>query len=500
MRRRTFLGLALTAPAVAVGLPVVTPAWARPRPVPPSVSHVRLSGVHRPTAASLRLPGAGSRAPLVLTAAQDSAAFSLLGVTWLPDPEVDVEVRVRTRRDGRWSPWQPLDPQGEHRAEGAEADGVRDGTAPRWTGPSDGVQVRVDSRGPRPRDLRLELVDPGTSPADAGVTPRSTASAATGMPDVITRKQWGADESIRTGEPSYNATVRVGFVHHTASSNDYTEDQAAAMVRGIYAYHVKSNGWSDLGYNYLVDRFGRAYEGRAGGLDRFVFGAHTGGFNRDSFAVSLLGDFTTVPPTQAVLDTTADLLAWKLGQAHREPLATAFLTSAGGGTSKYAAGTRVEFDVVSGHRDAGRTTCPGQTTYDRLGDVRTATGAVLGAGFVDPVVTGETDVAEGATGTVELTAAVREDLEWVFRVTDARTGDVLRSGRGATVDGDVPGGSWDYTDSGGEPVRPGKYVLSLDGTTGGDTATPVEVDVVVEGRPCRGTPIQRAVCKTEKRG
>jgi uncharacterized protein with LGFP repeats len=107
-------------------------------------------------------------------------------------------------------------------------------------------------------------------------SPRSTAHAEEPAPAIISRAQWGADESIRTEAPSYRPTVRVGFVHHTASSNDYTADQAAAVMRGIYAYHVKSNGWSDIGYNYLVDRFGRAYEGRAGGLDRFVVGAHTG--------------------------------------------------------------------------------------------------------------------------------------------------------------------------------------------------------------------------------
>src|SRR3712207_1240519 len=113
------------------------------------------------------------------------------------------------------------------------------------------------------------------------------------------------------------------------------------------AYHVKSNGWSDIGYNFLVDRYGRAYEGRAGGIDRFVVGAHTGGFNTDSFAVSLLGDFSTVPPSEQTLATLSDVLAWKLGTAYREPLGKAVLTSAGGGTSKYSAGQKATFDVVS---------------------------------------------------------------------------------------------------------------------------------------------------------
>src|SRR5687768_15962158 len=124
------------------------------------------------------------------------------------------------------------------------------------------------------------------------------------------------------------------------------------MVRGIYAYHMKSNGWSDIGYNFLVDRYGRAYEGRVGGIDRYVLGAHTGGFNVESFGDSLLGDFATVPLSATTMATFSTIPAWKLGSACRESRGKSLLTSAGGGTYKYRAGTRVTFDDVSGHRDA----------------------------------------------------------------------------------------------------------------------------------------------------
>ena len=379
MRRLLTFALSLSASAtVLVALPTITPgAVAAPRPVEPTVEQVPLTGA---TPGDLRSP--------VLTGKR----FSVMGVTWTPDAAVDeVDVHVRTRTGGRWSGWEHVEADGDDAPDAGSDDTgrrLRSGTSPIWTGPSDGVQVTVRTvRGAAPRGVKLELVDPGTSPADrAPAVPSGTAHAAALRPEIIPREQWGADESIRRGTPDYTSTVKVGFVHHTASSNDYTASQAAAMVRGIYAYHVKSNGWSDIGYNFLVDRYGRAYEGRAGGIDRYVLGAHTGGFNVDSFGVSLLGDFSTVPPSATTMATVSRILAWKLGSAYRDPRGKAVLTSAGGGTSKVRAGAQATFDVVSGHRDAGNTSCPGATTYARLPALRSAVAEDLGPNLVNPVL------------------------------------------------------------------------------------------------------------------
>ena len=499
MRRRTFLGLALAAtPTVAlVGLPTITFAGSRPRPVPPKVTRLRVSGVDR--TAALRVGGA---TPLVLNAPTDTAPFSMVGVTWLPDPDVQAEVSVRTRSDGRWSGWQRLELQGEHRPDGgSEVDAaVRTGTAPTWVGPSDGVQVRVDATGPRrPRDVAVELVEPGTSPADApGAGPRALAFAEEPRPAIVTRQQWGADESIRRGSPSYNATVKVGFVHHTAGSNAYTPEQAAAVVRGIYAYHVKSNGWSDIGYNYLVDRYGRAYEGRFGGLDRFVVGSHTGGFNRDTFAVSLIGDFTSVAPSLETVETLTDVLAWKLGTAYRNPLGKAVLTSAGGGTSRFAAGTKATFDVVSGHRDAGNTSCPGNTTYARMGAIRSMVSEKLGAGFVEPSYSGDTQYLRGARGPVSVSARTLGPMDWTITVGDS-FGNVLRTTSGVTTGSETISASWDLRDGNGRAVRAGTYVLRMTGSRDGDRALPYARQVVVKETSCRGTPLERARCRSVRR-
>jgi hypothetical protein len=428
-----------------------------------------------------------------------------MGVTWRPDPAVgEVEVLLRHRANGRWSAWESVEADTDDAPDAAGVDTLgpsfRVGTAPIWTGPSDGVQVRVNAlTGAKPRDVTIELVDPGTSPADAMFgQPRDRATAEESRPEIITREQWGADESIRRGSPSYNETVKVGFVHHTASSNDYTAEQAAAMVRGIYAYHVKSNGWSDIGYNYLVDRYGRAYEGRAGGLDSFVVGAHTGGFNKDSFAVSLLGDFSTVAPSTPTVGMLTDVLAWKLGTAHRDPLATAVLTSAGGGTSKYGAGQTASFDVVSGHRDAGNTACPGTTTYARMDLIRQQVADKLGAGFADPVFTGGREHPRGGRGPVTASARTLGALEWTTTVEDA-DGNVLRRTSGSSTGAEPVSLSWDLTGADGASVPAGSYLLRLAGTRDGDRALPYEARVVVEGAVCRGNPLQRAKCRAAQR-
>ncbi len=110
---------------------------------------------------------------------------------------------------------------------------------------------------------------------------------------------WGADESIRRGPPSYAADVRFAIVHHTAGRNDYTRAEAPAIVRGIQLFHVQGNGWNDIGYNFLVDRFGTIYEGRFGGVDRNVIGAHALGFNTGSVGIALLGTYGNTKPSPA---------------------------------------------------------------------------------------------------------------------------------------------------------------------------------------------------------
>ena len=105
------------------------------------------------------------------------------------------------------------------------------------------------------------------------------------------RADWGGDRVIPRARPAYGS-VEVAFVHHTESANTYGPDDSAAIVLAIAKYHRDTKGWNDVGYNFLVDRFGRIYEGRAGGIDLPVIGAHTQGYNARSTGIAIIGSFT----------------------------------------------------------------------------------------------------------------------------------------------------------------------------------------------------------------
>ncbi|OIV38626.1 hypothetical protein BIV57_05085 [Mangrovactinospora gilvigrisea] len=318
-----------------------------------------------------------------------TGAFSLLGLTW-DDPAAElhaaVTVRVRDAATGRWSDWLPLDTHGREDAPDPDqlTTGARGGTPPLWVGPSDDLRVRLVPRaGTRlPDGLRADLVDPGPDGAAVAAHPlpepadgpgsRALERPSTrmgGRPAIVTRKGWGADESLREKQFAYTSPVRAIFVHHTATGNGYSCSQAPAVIRGIYRYHVKSNGWRDIGYNFLVDTCGRIYEGRAGGVARPVLGAHTLGFNTGTAGIAAIGSYDSASPPSAMLSAIARLAAWKLGMTHTNPAGTVVLTSGDSG-SRYPKGARHTFRTISGHRDAFSTDCPGGRLYADLPRIR----------------------------------------------------------------------------------------------------------------------------------
>ena len=248
-----------------------------------------------------------------------------------------------------------------------------------------------------------------------------------GAPAIVPRSAWGADESIRRGEPTYAPAIRFASVHHTAGTNDYSPSQAAAIMRGIQIYHVKSNGWNDIGYNFLVDRYGTVYEGRYGGIDRNVVGAHIRGFNTGAVGVAVMGTFGTSAIPAAAEASLQKLLAWRLDLAHVDPLSS--LTVVSGGSERYPAGVPVVLRAVSGHRDTGLTSCPGDLLYARLGAIAAGTQAIGLPKLYEPKVTG------GLGGPVRFQARVSGPLAWKVTVSDA-LGQQLAAGtgRGATVD------------------------------------------------------------------
>jgi len=389
--RRILAGLFafVTLSAVFLVLPVYAEEGPQPTPVETSTDRVPMGSVAAPAPeADVRsgttetTAGVSDTAP-TLTVRQTGTRFSLVGVTWLQDPAVTdtvVQVRVQDER-GTWGNWTELGTEdADQLADAGSGEQPRGGTAPLWTGPSTGVEAELVTRsGAQPSDVRLDLVDPGSSAADTALrTPeiQDTADAALSMPDVYSRAQWGADERIRTWAPQYAATIKAATIHHT-DNGDYTADQVPALLRSIYSYHAVSRGWGDIGYNLVVDKFGRRWEGRYGGLASTVIGAHAGGFNTGTFGVSMLGNFEVTVPTQAMVDSVAAIIAWKFSLYGVDPAGTTTLTSGGGGTAKYAAGVKVTLPTIFGHRDVGATSCPGRYGYARLGEIRQKVAAQL---------------------------------------------------------------------------------------------------------------------------
>ncbi|NNN38144.1 peptidoglycan recognition protein [Streptomyces sp. S3(2020)] len=195
-------------------------------------------------------------------------------------------------------------------------------------------------------------------------------------PGIVTRRGWGADEGLREKKFVYTKKVKAAFVHHTVTGNSYKCSQAPSVIRGIYRYHVQSMGWRDIGYNFLVDKCGKIYEGRAGGVAKPVLGAHTLGFNTNSMGIAVLGSFGTRRPAAAAVDAVARLAAWKLGLFGANPRGKTYLKSGGG--NLYQKGKNVRLNVISGHRDGFSTACPGAKLYGKLGSARKSAATLQG--------------------------------------------------------------------------------------------------------------------------
>ena len=278
-------------------------------------------------------------------------------------PDHVIELRARAS-DGRWSKW--IRPSS------------CSGSAPVWLGPSDALEIRA------PRSLagaRLVLVDSGR-PASASAGQHYVDAglpAAAGQPRVIARSSW-ATRACRPRVPAVFGAVELAFVHHTVSSNYYRRSQSAAMVRSICLFHKYGNGWNDIGYNFVVDRYGQIFEAREGGIDEAIVGAQAGGYNAFSSGVALLGTFSGSGPGRATFNSLAQLLAWKLAIHGVEVpgRVTVRVTRDGSGYSRYRAGAAVHLNTIAGHRDADTTECPGSGMYRQLPRLRQAVTRQLG--------------------------------------------------------------------------------------------------------------------------
>ena len=346
-------------------------------------------------------------------------------------------LRYRVRFTDGWSPWRQAD------AAVADID---------WVGTASGYETRAVGRVARIRAYTV------WSPVVHSPLRRLQLANA---PPIIPRLSWGADESIRRGAPQYAPTLEAAFVHHTAGTNTYTPDESAAIVRGIEIYHVQGNGWNDIGYNFLVDKYGQVFEGRYGGVDRNVIGAHTEGFNTATVGVSLIGQFDTTQITPAAAKALEQLLAWRLDLAHVDPLG--MLTYSSNGNPRFPAGTPVDLRAISGHRDAYFTDCPGNALYAQLPAIAKATALLGGPKIYAPAVA-KTDETH-----TRFTARLSAAQPWTVTIANSAGTQVAQgTGTGFAVDW-----TWDAT-----AAPPDKYTWTIaagtarpaTGTIGGTTA------------------------------
>jgi hypothetical protein len=346
--------------------------------------------------------------------------FNLVGLTWSGgDPGGDGErggpeahdhadepaLALRTRRDdGEWSRWAPVTAHAEDGPDPGDVETHAEGMSnPVWAGEADWVQYRSSQPLPGVR-LRFVNTDGSATAADrlrtalrgaantavvaaAGLLSADLAGAQDPQPKMVSRASCAGNDCSPRSRPVYGE-VRAAYVHHTVNTNTYSRAEAPQVVLGICRYHRNSNGWNDVGYNFLVDRFGTLYEGRAGGVGAAVVGAQAEGFNSYSTGIANIGTFSNVPQSQASLETMARLIRWKL-PLHGYPTGgTAVMRSAGGGTNRYAAGTNVRVPRVLGHRDTNATECPGGALYSQLRELRSLAAGVAPSGVATNLVAG----------------------------------------------------------------------------------------------------------------
>jgi hypothetical protein len=290
-------------------------------------------------------------------AAQPSAAeFSVIGLQFDEVPEQPVMVRVKDP-DGGFGPWQELHAD---LYEGPDQP-ASVATEPFWVGEGAGYEVNLGAADAAGAEVVLVHEDQQRAVGDT--TP--VADAASNPLGIRPRADWGARAPV--GSIGMGSTNKLAVVHHSASSNSYSSGDVPGILRGIQAYHIDGRGWSDIAYNFVVDKYGTLWEGRSGSLESPVIGAHAAGFNTDTVGIMVLGDFVGTDPSAASLEGVAKIAGWRLGTYGVSPSGSGTYVS--NGNPRFPAGTPVNLPNVVGHGDTGYTDCPGSIS-NHLGSIR----------------------------------------------------------------------------------------------------------------------------------
>jgi hypothetical protein len=450
--------IALVVALGVVAAPALSTKPYRPEPVDFSIAGQGVLGAPE--------PGEG----VVSEPIEAPKRFNLVGLTWADgdahaaEPHANGEhdepaLALRTRSDGgEWSRWAPVSAHAEDGPDPGSDEAAAAGMSnPVWAGEADWVQYRSseDLDGVR---LHFVNTDGTATAADrvrtalrgvantatttvAGALSADLAGAQDAQPAMVSRASWAGDDCAPRSAATYGE-VRAAYVHHTVNINTYSRAEAPQVVLGICRYHRNTNGWNDVGYNFLVDRFGTLYEGRAGGVGAAVVGAQAEGFNSYSTGIANIGTFSDVPQSDAAIDAMARLIRWKLPLHGYPTTGTAVMRSAGGGTNRYPAGASVRVQRVLGHRDTNATECPGTALYDQLADLRARVGGVVPVGTATSLaaqlevsrstidygdsatLTGNLTTRDGAgVGGQPVTVQAKVDGKWVTSSTPTTAGD-----------------------------------------------------------------------------
>lgn len=431
------------------------------------------------------LPVAGARVAQV--AGRPLKRFTLAAVHWRGSGSVS----FRTHGAAGWSAWRPAAPEADDQPdatspEAAAGRGWHEGS-PWWTGAADRLEVRTSGQVTALKSYTVWSPAQKSAARPAPVrrlaaAPKVAAKKTTRalQPPIILRAAWGADELI-TKPPTYGPAIHFAVIHHTAGVNAYTREQSAAIVRGIQLYHVTGNGWNDIGYSFLVDKFGQIFEGRRGGIERTAIGAHAVGFNAGSVGIAVIGSYGATGISKAAQDAIVQLLAWRLDVAHVDPLSTLSWTS--GGNPRFPKGIPVFLRAISGHRDTGFTDCPGDALYRSLDSLAQRVATTGLPKIYEPVTAGKLG------DRVRFQARLSAYGPWRVTVTDA-TGVKVASGGGTGLAVDwtwdarnATGATYLWTIESGtalaasgslgkKPPAPAPPVTTTPGTTTPGTTTP----------------------------
>lgn len=338
----------------------------------------------QPARATLEVEGSQypARVRVPLTNPQPFLAFSAV---WKAE---EGRLGVRFSQDGeQWSRWVGLGLDG-HAEQSPEKYISELHFAPAG---SQWAEVRP---APGMEGLTLHFFSPAPTETLQGqtgtqaVSGRSPVYCPCPQPGFEGRNDWCPSGTCPPDPTPVNTNPSHLIIHHAAGTN--TSNDWAAVVRAIWDFHTGVNGWDDVGYNWLIDPNGVLYEGR--GDDRL--GAHFCGTNGATMGVCMLGDYTSITPTDEAKATLAHLMAWKSCDIGVDPMGTAFHSSSG-----------LQLMRISGHRDGCATACPGDAFYPQLPEVRDAV-----VDFIDNQCSA---IAPPRDLVAEMTADTAVLLQWV---------------------------------------------------------------------------------------